>query len=546
MGRSLYLINPKSEAPSYFGAEVFEHWGYAPAQGIADLALPTVAALAPEGVEITLCDEYIQPIDFDVDVDYVGLTGKVTQAGRMIEVAEEFRRRGKTVILGGPFVSLSPDVLRPHCDVLVRGEMEGIADRFFADLLADRLDEEYQGDRPDLSGSPVPRWDLYPNPRASLGCVQTSRGCPFECEFCDVIQYLGRQQRHKAVEQILAELEELQRYGYRGVLLADDNFTVYRRRAKEVLSALAEWNSRQEQPLFFGTQVSIDAARDDELLDLCARAGLTWVFIGIETPNEESLRESRKRQNVGVDLVSQVQRFLDHGIAVAAGMIVGFDHDGPDIFERQFEFAMSSPIAIFSLGALVAPAATPLYDRMASSGRLVEGGGGNRGHTLGHQHRSRVADPRAALRRAATAVQQSLPPEGVRRPAGACDREPGAPSRSAPGHGSERRPGCEGDPARRARSAPQADPLRAGGAPDVVTDLQDSGEQAGGRDRRDGGDGALRAGPVHVRGGKLLGASVGGGCSGDAGYTGARAREPLGITRHRALTGSPLLFSRFL
>jgi radical SAM superfamily enzyme YgiQ (UPF0313 family) len=374
MGRSLYLINPRSEAPSYFGAEVFEHWGYAPAQGIADLAIPTVAALAPEDLEVTLCDEYIQPIDFDLDVDYVGLTGKVTQAGRMIQVADEFRRRGKTVILGGPFASLSPEVLRPHCDVLVRGELEGIAKRFFADLLADRLDEEYEGDRPDLSRSPVPRWDLYPNHRASLGCVQTSRGCPFECEFCDVIQYLGRQQRHKAVDQILAELEALQRHGYRGVFLADDNFTVYRKRAKEVLTALADWNSRQDRPMFFGTQVSIDAARDDELLDLCARAGLTWVFIGIETPNEESLRESRKRQNVGVDLVSQVRRFLDHGIAVAAGMIVGFDHDGPDIFQRQYEFAMSSPIAIFSLGALVAPAATPLYERMASGGRLVEGG----------------------------------------------------------------------------------------------------------------------------------------------------------------------------
>jgi len=374
MSRSLYLINPRSEAPSYFGAEVFEHWGYAPAQGIADLALPTVAALAPESVEVSLCDEYIQPVDFEIDVDYVGLTGKVTQARRMIEVADEFRRRGKTVIIGGPFASLSPAVVRPHCDVLVRGELEGIAERFFADLVADRLDDEYEGDRPDLSQSPLPRWDLYPNPRASLGCVQTSRGCPFECEFCDVIQYLGRRQRHKAVEQILAELEELQRYGYRGVFLADDNFTVYRKRAKEVLTALADWNARQERPMFFGTQVSIDAARDDELLDLCARAGMTWVFIGIETPNEESLRESRKRQNVGVDLVSQVQRFLDHGIAVAAGMIVGFDHDGPDIFQRQYEFAMSSPIAVFSLGALVAPAATPLYDRMASSGRLVEGG----------------------------------------------------------------------------------------------------------------------------------------------------------------------------
>ena len=141
-----------------------------------------------------------------------------------------------------------------------------------------------------------------------------------------------------------------------------------------MLAALAEWNDRQDEPLAFGTQVSIDAARDDELLELCGRAGFTWVFIGIETPNEESLRESGKRQNVGVDLGGQIQRFLDHGITVTGGMIVGFDADGTDIFERQYDFAMSVPVPIFSLGALVAPAATPLYDRMEAAGRLVGGG----------------------------------------------------------------------------------------------------------------------------------------------------------------------------
>jgi hypothetical protein len=205
--------------------------------------------------------------------------------------------------------------------------------------------------------------------------VQTSRGCPFECEFCDVIQYVGRNQRHKTVDQILTELDVLYELGFRAVFLADDNFTVYRRRAKSVLEALREWNiSRPDGPVAFHTQVSIDAARDDELLRLCAEAGLTRVFIGIETPNEESLRETKKRQNVGVDLVSQIERFLEVGISAIGGMICGFDHDGPDIFQRQFDFAMATPIPIFTLGALVAPAATPLFDRMRDSGRLVEEG----------------------------------------------------------------------------------------------------------------------------------------------------------------------------
>ncbi len=380
MPKSLYLINPRPASPSYFGAEAFQQWGYEPAQAIADLATSTVAALAPADWTVTICEEYVEPIDFDSDADFIGVTGKVIQGQRMNEVADAFRRRGKTVIIGGPHASLSPEAVRDHCDILLIGELETLAEDFFADLEASTWKSEYVGDKPDLDTSPLPRFDLYPNARALSGCVQTSRGCPFECEFCDVIQYLGRSQRHKSVEQILAELDVLYDIGFRAVFLADDNFTVYRKRAKSVLAALAEWNaSRPAGPVAFHTQVSIDAARDPEIMQLCGEAGLTRVFIGIETPNEESLRETGKRQNVGVDLVGQVQIFLDHGISVTGGMIVGFDHDGPDIFERQFEFAMQNPIPIFTLGALVAPAATPLYDRIRDSGRLVTDGSETQG-----------------------------------------------------------------------------------------------------------------------------------------------------------------------
>ncbi len=374
MAKSLYLVNPKSEAPSYFGAEFYEHWGFPRTQLLADLATTTVAAMAPDDWQVEICDEYIQTVDLDKDVDFVGLTGKITQARRMFELAAEFRRRGRTVIIGGPYASLSPEEVRGHCDVLVIGELEAIAERFFAELDSGEFAPEYLiEDKPDLATSPMPRWDLYPNHRALAGCIQTSRGCPFECEFCDVIQYLGRKQRHKSIEQIVAELERIYELGYRRVFLADDNFTVYRRRAKEVLAALAEWNRRHaEDPVAFGTQVSIDAARDPEIMRLLGDAGMTWVFIGIETPNEESLKETKKRQNVGVDLGQQIEVFLDHGIHVTAGMIVGFDHDGLDIFGRQYEFAMSTPIPMFSLGALVAPAATPLHERMEADGRLLE------------------------------------------------------------------------------------------------------------------------------------------------------------------------------
>jgi radical SAM superfamily enzyme YgiQ (UPF0313 family) len=293
----------------------------------------------------------------------------------MKKIAANFRRLGGCVIIGGPHASLSPQVVRPNCDILVRGEIEEIYPQIFSDLRTGQWKAEYIGTKPDLKLSPIPRWDLYPNGHAIYGTVQTSRGCPFECEFCDVIEYLGRKQRHKPIDQVLTELDVLYSHGYRGVFLADDNFTVFRARAKELLAALATWNAKQvDGPMQFATQVSIDASGDEELLRKCADAGLTQVFIGIETPNEDSLRLSKKRQNLKRDLSLEVRRFVEHGITADGGMIVGFDGDEQNIFQRQYEFAMSTPIPIFTLGALVAPAATPLYSRLEREGRLlVEG-----------------------------------------------------------------------------------------------------------------------------------------------------------------------------
>lgn len=374
MPKSLYLINPRANIPGYYGADAYQQAGLSPAVGIADLAVATVAAMAPRNWDVSVCDEHISPVDFNTPADFIGITGKITQARRMLELAAEFRRRDKCVLIGGPYASLSPDAFRGQCDVLVIGELESIASEFFADLDGGRWKNEYLAPKPDLLGSPTPRWELYPTHRALVGCVQTSRGCPFECEFCDVIQYLGRKQRHKPVAQVLEELEVLYHQGFRGVFLADDNFTVFRNRAKELLVALRDWNrTRSGHTVSFTTQVSIDSSRDPELLQLCAEAGMTSVFVGIETPNEESLRETRKRQNVGIDLARQIELFLAHGISVTAGMIVGFDHDGPDIFERQLRFAMSCPVPIFTLSALVAPVATPLFARLKGENRLTDG-----------------------------------------------------------------------------------------------------------------------------------------------------------------------------
>ncbi|HLK19912.1 MAG TPA: radical SAM protein [Bryobacteraceae bacterium] len=373
MAPSIYLINPRTDVPFYFGMEAHEAWGFGKAVLMADAAIATVAGMAPPDFHLTLCDEGISPVDFDTPAEFVGITGKVSQENRMVDLAREFRKRGKIVICGGPFASLSPAKLRKECDILVRGELENIAEQFFSDLRAGTWQREYIGDKPDLRASPIPRWDLYSNHRALAGTLQTSRGCPFECEFCDVIQYLGRKQRHKSPEQVLRELDVLYAIGYRSVFLADDNLTVFRARAKELLTAIRDWNeARTAGRMRFSTQVSIDCARDEELLRLCGEAGLATVFIGIESPNADSLKETKKRQNIGVDMAAQVGRFAANGMMVTGGMMLGFDSDGLDIFERQYEFGMSLPVPMFTVTPVSAPEATPLHARLSAENRLTE------------------------------------------------------------------------------------------------------------------------------------------------------------------------------
>jgi radical SAM superfamily enzyme YgiQ (UPF0313 family) len=364
--KRVYLIHPKPLHADQYGAELIPR-----TVSIADAAMVTVAALAPEDkFEFKLCEEFVEEVDFDYAADFVGITGKYGQGQRMIEIARVFRKRGIPVIFGGPHASLAPEEVRDECDILVKGELEAIAAQFFDDLYTGSYQREYIGQRGAIQASPVPRWDLYPNDRVLCGTLQTSRGCPFECEFCDVIVYLGRKQSHKTVAQVLAELEVLHRMGYRRVMLADDNLTVYRARARELLRALADWNRRAAEPISFITQASIDISDDEEMLGLLAQASVRNVFIGIETINQESLKETKKRQNVGVDMVERTERFARHGIVVGAGIIVGFDHDTPDIFQQVLDFAMQSPIPIFTVVPLYAAHGTPLREKMTRAGRL--------------------------------------------------------------------------------------------------------------------------------------------------------------------------------
>ncbi len=340
---------------------------------LASAGIASIAGWFPKDLDIRLCDEIVEDVDFDYEADIVGLSINVSQMERGLEIAREFRRRGRKVVIGGPHVSLAPHLFQGEADHLVIGEFEPIADRFIKDLTAGLLAPKYHGGQADLAKMPVPRWDIYPNSKTLAGVIQTSRGCPFECNFCDVIQYVGRKQRHKPADSVIAEANTLYKFGYRHIMLSDDNFTVYRRRSMDLLKEISKWNGCDNRdPVSFSTQASIDLARSPELLKACNDAGLRMIFVGIETDNEVALEAAGKRQNLRIDPRVEVEKIVAAGISVRAGIMVGFDSDDLTCFERQFVFAQSLPVALFNVSALVAPISTPLYDEMKKAGRIIE------------------------------------------------------------------------------------------------------------------------------------------------------------------------------
>jgi radical SAM superfamily enzyme YgiQ (UPF0313 family) len=370
--KRILLINPLPSLSLYSWPDVADITGR-PGY-IMNIALPTLAALSPPEVEVTILDEAVEPVDFNTGPwDLVGITGYLTQMRRMREIADEFRSRGQLVAIGGPYASLSPHVVRPHADILFRGEAEHTWPAFLEDFLKGHWQTEYVShEMVDLQSSPVPAIGKLRPGAYELGVVQTSRGCPFECEFCDVIVYLGRRQRHKTPARVVEELEQLYRAGYRSVFLSDDNFTANRARAAEIMETVADWGRSKPRPVALYTQLSIDVTRDRDLplLDLCAEAGLKQAFVGIETPNAEALLEAHKRQNLRSDLIEDVHRIQRRGIMVQAGMITGFDSDTLDSFAIMYEFLQAAGIPMVLLAMLNALDGTPLQRRLADEGRL--------------------------------------------------------------------------------------------------------------------------------------------------------------------------------
>jgi radical SAM superfamily enzyme YgiQ (UPF0313 family) len=366
----IYLVTPRNP-PSFWTYDAI-----LPVLGkdciFPNLSMPTLAGLTPREHEVALCDENVEPIDFEVDADLVGITGYIVHKERMFEIAREFRRRGRFVAVGGPFASLCPEEWRGRCDALFVDEAEETWPLFLRELAAGRPRAEYRPDeKPDLTRSPPPRFDLLRVDRYHALTIQFARGCPFNCEFCDIIVVYGRRPRAKTVAQVMGEIAECHRLGARQVFIVDDNFIGNPKLARELAREMARWGAERGWPIDFQTEVSLNLAQDPELLELMRAANFTTVFVGIESPRRDSLRESRKTQNIRGDLLESVRRIQAHGIQVQAGMIVGFDHDDESIFEEQLRFIQEARIPVSMTGMLQAMPKTPLHARMAREGRLL-------------------------------------------------------------------------------------------------------------------------------------------------------------------------------
>jgi radical SAM superfamily enzyme YgiQ (UPF0313 family) len=338
------------------------------------LGLMTVAALLPDHWELRLADLNVEPLTEEdlawADAAFIGGMGLQKRSARA--VIARCRAAGLLVVCGGPLFTTEPEAFT-GVDHYVLDEAELTLPPFLADLAAGRARRTYRAQGYcDLRRSPAPRWDLVDLRRYASMCVQFSRGCPFNCEFCNVTSLFGHRPRTKTADQVLAELDGLYRLGWRGdIFFVDDNFIGNKAYVKNhLLPAMIAW--RQGKPgLPFHTEASVNLADDPRLMELMVEAGFDAVFVGIESPDEASLAECRKLQNHNRDLLASVRAIQRAGLQVQGGFIVGFDSDTPSIFSRQIEFIQNSGIVTAMVGVLVAPPGTRLWDRLKSEGRLL-------------------------------------------------------------------------------------------------------------------------------------------------------------------------------
>jgi len=337
------------------------------------LGLATLAALCPPHWQVSIVDENVEAVPLEPDADIVGVCGMGVQFPRQSELLAYYRSRGHSVVAGGSYASLCPEKYAQLAHTIVAGEAEYIWPAFCRDFEAGAPQPLYkETGTVALTESPTPRFDLLKLPLYNTASLQFSRGCPYMCEFCDIIVMFGRRPRVKSMEQIGRELDALRAQGARQVFFVDDNLIGNRAQAKALLRYLADYQKRHAYRFGFGTEASLNLAQDEELMRLMREANFAWVFIGIETPDEATLKLTRKTQNMGTDILGALRRIYAHGIDVLAGFIVGFDTDTLETFERQRRFILESGIQAAMVGLLTALPRTPLYERLKREGRLIE------------------------------------------------------------------------------------------------------------------------------------------------------------------------------
>jgi radical SAM superfamily enzyme YgiQ (UPF0313 family) len=338
------------------------------------LGLLTVAAMLPPEWDKRLVDlnaTSLTPQDL-AWADYVFVSAMIVQRDAAQAVIARCKKAGAKVVAGGPLFTMEHDRF-PEVDHFVLNEAEITLPLFLADLAQGHAQRVYTtSEFPDIRQTPVPLWKLVNLKHYDTVSIQFSRGCPFSCDFCNITSLLGHRPRLKTSAQIIAELDALYALGWRkSIFFVDDNFIGNKKEIKtEVLPALIEWR-KGKRGMPFSTEASINLADDPELLQLMVQAGFDAVFVGIETPNEDSLVECSKNQNKGRDLVESVKVLQRAGLQVQGGFIVGFDNDTPSIFQQQMDFIQRSGIVTAMVGLLQAPLGTRLYDRMRAEGRVV-------------------------------------------------------------------------------------------------------------------------------------------------------------------------------
>jgi radical SAM superfamily enzyme YgiQ (UPF0313 family) len=339
------------------------------------LGLLTIAGMLPEDWEKRLIDMNVRKLK-DEDLrwaDYVMISAMSIQQDSTNDVIKRCRKLGVKIIAGGSLFTSEPERF-PEVDHLVLNEGEITLAAFLEDLEKGSPRHIYTTDqKPQLENTPVPLWELINMNDYSTMSIQFSRGCPYDCEFCDITALFGRKPRLKPTDKFIRELDAIFKSGWRGgVFIVDDNFIGNKvRLKKELLPAIIEWMGKNRNPFWFITEASINLADDDQLLQLMQRANFASVFIGIETPDEESLQECNKFHNINRDLISSVKKIQNYGIQVSGGFIVGFDSDTPSIFDRQINFIQKSGIVTAMVGLLKAPVGTRLFDRLKKENRIL-------------------------------------------------------------------------------------------------------------------------------------------------------------------------------